>query len=66
MGDQLGVFDDNEVQNLTPQQREQQKQRIQELLQNNPEIRAIINQDPRILTRDRAINAILRRELGRP
>jgi hypothetical protein len=66
MGDQLGVFDNNEVGNLTPQQREQQKQRILELLQNNPEIRAIINQDPRILTRDRAINGILRRELGRP
>jgi hypothetical protein len=66
MGDQLGVFSDDEVQGLSDQEREQQKRRILQLLETNPDIRAIIAEDPRILTRNSHINAILRRELRRP
>jgi hypothetical protein len=66
MGDAIGVFDDDEVKHLTPQQKEEQKRRVLELLQNNAEIRAIINQDPKILTRDSKINEIIRRELRKP
>jgi hypothetical protein len=66
MGDQLGVFSDDEVQGLSPQEREQQKRRILQLLETNPDIRAIIEEDPRILTRNSRINAILKRELRRP
>jgi hypothetical protein len=66
MGDAVGVFDENEVAHLTPQQREEQKRRVLELLQNNKEIRDIISQDPRILTREPKIKAIIKRELRKP
>jgi hypothetical protein len=66
MGDLIGVFEDDEVKHLTPQQKEEQKRRVLELLQNNKEIRDIIAKKPKLLTRDSDINAIIRRELRKP
>jgi hypothetical protein len=65
MGDRVGVFTEAEVEDLSEQDREQLKQQILQQLQNNPDIRARINEEPRLLTRDDKIREILRREVRR-
>ena len=63
MGDTVGVHDEKELEGLSPQQRKELKQEVLRQLQTSPEIRAIINKDPKILTRDSRINKILRRKV---
>jgi argonaute-like protein implicated in RNA metabolism and viral defense len=64
MGSPVGLFTDEEIRSfgLSPEKIEQLKQEVLRQLNSNPEIRAIINKNPRLLTRDSEINAILRRE----
>jgi hypothetical protein len=63
MGDMVGVHTEAELEALSPQEREQLKREILEQLQNSPEIRARINEEPQLLTRDERICEILRRNL---
>jgi hypothetical protein len=65
MGDMVGVHDVEELKGLNDQDRELLKQHILQQLQTNPDIRAIIEKDPMILTRDEHINPILKR-MARP
>lgn len=64
MGDKVGVHDDTELEGLSRQQRAQIKQQILRQLQTSPEIRAIIQKTPRLLTSDSRINKILKRKLA--
>jgi hypothetical protein len=63
MGDAVGVHSDAELAGLNAEQREQVKQEVLQQLQNNQDIRTLINNNPRPLTRTPEINAILKREL---
>jgi hypothetical protein len=64
MGD-MGVHDEDELNDLTEDQRQQLRQEMLRQLQTSPEIRAIINENPQMLTGDSRINEILKRETGR-
>jgi len=63
MGDAVGVHSDAELAGLNAEQREQVKQEVLQQLQNNQDIRTLINNNPKPLTRTPEINAILKREL---
>jgi hypothetical protein len=66
MGDLVGVYTPEELERLSDQEREQLQRQILQQLQNSPEIRARINEEPRLLTGDRRIREILRREVPLP
>jgi hypothetical protein len=63
MGNTVGAYEEKELEGLSSEQREQLKQEVLRLLHTSPEIRAIIDQQPRMLTRNSDINKILKREL---
>jgi hypothetical protein len=64
MGDMVGVHDEAELQYLTPKQRADLKKEVLRQLQTSPQIRAIINKKPRMLTSDPDINAILKKKVS--
>jgi hypothetical protein len=64
MGSAVGTFTDEEVENLSPENRDQLKQAALQELRNNPDIRRIIEEDPTILTTNPDINEILREKLN--
>jgi hypothetical protein len=64
MGDAVGVHDEAELAGLTAQQRDQVKGEILRQLQTSSEIRAIIDKEPRLLTRNKDINDVLKRVLA--
>jgi hypothetical protein len=61
MGDMVGVYTEDELKGLSPQDRNLLKQKVLQQLQTSPAIWAIINKDPGILTRDPHIKPILQR-----
>jgi hypothetical protein len=63
MGDMVGVHTDDELEGLTAKQRKQLKQEILKQLHNSPQIRAVIDKQPEILTRDSRINKIVKRKV---
>jgi hypothetical protein len=56
----VGVYEDQEVQDLTPQEREQLKKHTLEQLHASQEVREIINKYPVLVTKDPNINKALR------
>jgi hypothetical protein len=60
MGNEVGVYEDQEVQDLTPQEREQLKKHTLEQLHASQEVREIINKYPVLVTKDPNINKALR------
>jgi hypothetical protein len=63
MGSPVGTYDDDEVNNLSPKDREELKRRAVQTLLSSAEIRAIIKKNPTVLARDRKINKVLRQKL---
>jgi hypothetical protein len=64
MGDMVGVHTKNEIKVLTSKDRAKLKARVVRELLGSKEIRAIIKKDPRVLTKDPRVRAILKRKLG--
>ena len=65
MGSQVGVFSKEEVKRFSKKDIALLKAYVLHLIQHSPEIRRILNADPKLLrslTRDRRINRILRKE----
>jgi hypothetical protein len=65
MGSQVGVFSKKEVERLSKNDIALLKAYVLHLIQHSPEIRRILNADPKLLrglTKDRRINRILRKE----
>jgi hypothetical protein len=65
MGSQVGVFSKEEVKRLSKKDIALLKAYVLHLIQHSPEIRRILNADPKLLrglTKDRRINKILRKE----
>jgi len=63
MGNEVGVYENQEVQDLTPQEREQLKKHTLEQLHASQEVRDIINKNPVLVTKDPNINKALRAAL---
>jgi len=64
MGNLVGLFTDNELENLSPEEHKKLKEEVIKQLQTSTEIRDRLIEDPRVLTRDEKIATILRRELA--
>lgn len=64
MGSPVGTFNDEEVAGLDEADRNKLKQHAVDHLFESPDIRAIIEQNPRILTTHESINPILREKLN--
>jgi hypothetical protein len=65
MGSQVGVFSKEEVKKLSKKDIALLKAYVLHLIQHSPEIRRILESDPKLLrglTRDQRINRILRKE----
>ena len=65
MGSEVGVFDDDEVEGLTEQDKAMLKEHILHYIQTSPEIRRIISEKPKTLTEIVEIRDILRRKAGK-
>jgi hypothetical protein len=64
MGSVVGVFTDKEVQGLSKKDIALLRAHVVHLIQTCAEIRQIIHDDPKIVTRHPKIREILRREAG--
>jgi hypothetical protein len=64
MGSVVGVFTDKEVQGLSKKDIALLRAHVVHLIQTSAEIRRIIHDDPKIVTRHPKIREILRREAG--
>jgi hypothetical protein len=65
MGSQVGVFSKEEVKKLSKKDIALLKAYVLHLIQHSPEIRRILESDPKLLrglTKDQRINRILRKE----
>jgi len=60
MGSEIGVYSNQEVQDLTPEEREDLKKHTLEQLHASQEVRDIINKNPLLVTKDPNINKTLR------
>ena len=60
MGSPVGVFSNEEVKGLTDDDIALLKQHVVQLIQTCPEIRDIILEDPKLVTRNERIREILR------
>jgi hypothetical protein len=63
MGTGEGTYTEDELKHLTPDKREELKREARHQLLTSEEIRAIINNNPELLTKDPAINNIMRKNL---
>jgi hypothetical protein len=64
MGVPVGVFDDEEVKNLSEADKRLLKEYILGQIQTSEEVRRIIRDNPRILTVDPDVRTILRQKAG--
>lgn len=62
MGSPVGVFTDDEVKNLTPEDKAMLKEHILRHIQTSKEILDIIDNNPNLLTKDQGIKDILRKK----
>lgn len=65
MGSTVGVFGDNEVEELTEQDKTMLKEHILHHIQTSPDIRRIISENPKLLTENEDIRNILRRKANK-
>jgi hypothetical protein len=65
MGSPVGVFTDDEVKELTINEKNLLKEHIIQHIQTSAEIRRIISDDPKLLTGNPKIRKILRRKAGK-
>jgi hypothetical protein len=63
MGNEIGVYTDDDLKDLTPEQHEHLRRHTLHLLQNSQEVRDIIEKNPKLVTTDKSINAALRKVL---
>jgi hypothetical protein len=64
MGDTVGVFSDDEVEELNDKDKALLKKHILHHIQTSAEILRIINANPKLLTRDPGIRKALRTKAG--
>jgi hypothetical protein len=60
MGNEVGVYENNEVQDLTEEERKQLKKHTLDQLHASQDVRDIINNNPLLVTKDPNINKALR------
>jgi hypothetical protein len=64
MGDEVGVYNDDEVKDLDDKEKALLKEHILNHIQTSAEIRRIVSADPTILTSNENIRRILRTKTG--
>ena len=64
MGDPVGVFTDSEVKELDVREKILLKEHILHHIQTSAEIRRIISANPKLLTKNPRVRAILRKKAG--
>jgi len=60
MGNEVGVYDEHEVQDLSPEERKQLKKYTLEQLHASSEVRDLISKNPKLVTTFKDINNALR------
>jgi translation initiation factor 2 alpha subunit (eIF-2alpha) len=65
MGSEVGVFDDDEVEELTKQDKKILKEHILHHIQTSPQIRGIISDKPKAVTGIKKIRDVLRKKAGK-
>jgi hypothetical protein len=65
MGSPVGVFTDAEVRELTVKQKKMLKEHVVQHIQTSAEIRRIIRDNPKLLTKNSKIKKILRKKANK-